>query len=141
MTTTARLASGMTVAAYKDPNTLTPANPLIDPYNPTLPSAAWALQGIKALFPNALVLPYGADEIVLDFITSATNAIFTVKAWNWDRVNLIWTPPASNSTSTFTGNNSYSIARPGIDPWYLQLVSISAGTLTTNYNGQVATAY
>lgn len=137
-------ADNMTSATYPNPNTLATPVPFTDgawpdegtrsmDWTPRL-SAGWVSQG-KRLFADRKgdgkvglkVVPFSSSGVV------ATNASWTLAAWQYPvyptDAGVTWTNPwggpLNGDTISGTGQRVMPFDEMGVDPWYLQVVSLS----------------
>lgn len=136
------LGSGLTATTNPDPNTLATVSPLI---NNTVTSfrgnisGDWTAQNRPALFPLGVSDQGGEKRLRLHFVPSAGSATtYTVTVWFFNNRTNTWVKPAEGSTQTFTGEAATWIANPGTNPVFIQLSSISAETITVQYDRGVA---
>lgn len=146
MAITLLLGATFTTTTAPNPNTLTTTNPYATanisyPPAPFI-SAAWTSQNQPALFPLGINDGSGEKQLELEFIPSGGSATtYTIVAWTYSRVSGLWVKPKNGLSTSYTGNSRDFIYTPGLDPWFLQVSALSTGTLTINYDGQIARAY
>ena|SRR3982751_6685812 len=142
MALNAVLGTGLTIVTNADPNTLTTVAPYAYSGSNklyTAPSAAWTSQNRPALFPNAVWNGEGDKRIYLDFIPSAGSGVtYTVTAWFFNPSSGAWVKPYNSPTMDYTGNVRDYIDKPGVDAIFLQIVSISSGTLSIYFSPENA---
>lgn len=107
------------------------------------PTAAWTAAGYKALFTDGGGCngsnQFGAP-IFLSFFPSAGDAVtYTVTIWRYIRVKDEWVKVAGSDSNNYTGYKSDYISQPGRDPLFIQLSSISSGTIDIYYDRSFAT--
>lgn len=137
MSITGVLVSAGTATTNPSPNSLVTVNPFPSPFvNRSTVSTAWTTQAQPALFPaNAQKsVNEAAPNVKLSFVTSVTNAAYTVTMWIYNRTANVWIQPKDNASFTLTGNQALPISDPGEDPIFLQLSSISSGTVSIYYD-------
>jgi len=140
MPLTGTLGTGLDATSNPDPNSLgTKA-----PYSaatakstppPITPSAAWTTQAKPALFPIGAKDGSGDVQIKVHFIPSNGAAVtYTVTIWMYNAVSNTWSKPKNNASVNYTGDTIDYIDMPGADAIFLQLSSISAGTISIYYD-------
>jgi hypothetical protein len=136
------LVSSGTASTNPAPNTLTTSNPYPTTYvDTTTMATAWTTQAKKALIPLALSDGQGQLPIPVLFVPSAgSGAVYTVNLWLYSRLAGTWVQPKDNPSFTLTGAAYTYIDRPGDEPLFLQLSSISSGTVTVYYDKAIARA-
>lgn len=148
MALTATLATGLDATSAGDPNSLTTKSPYAAQEakggsTPFKPSSAWTSQGSKALFPVGSNQGAGHEPIKLHFVPGNGSAVtYTVTVWMYSRAANTWAKPKSNAgvTSSCTGETIEYISNPGYDAIWIQLSSISAGTISIYYDPANANA-
>jgi hypothetical protein len=135
------LGSGLNATSNPAPASLATLNPFpASPAHTQDVSAAWTAQARPGLFPDPQRDFLYNQPVALAFIPSAgASATYTVTIWKWDGVSS-WLKPASNATRTYTGPCLDYIENPGQNAWFIQINSVSSGTLTIRFNQAVATA-
>jgi hypothetical protein len=135
---TGLLGTGLNTSSNPDPNTLATKNPYPSPFiNPMSVSSAWTTQAKKALFP------LGIDDsaIKLHFVPSGgASIVYTVVVWVYNKLSNSWTQPAVFASNTYTGEKLDYLENPGNDPIFLQISSISSGTLSVYFDSSLALA-
>lgn len=135
------LVSAGTSTTNPDPNTLTTHTPYPTPYvNRKTVSAAWTSQGSKALFPRNAIGGQGQVAIPVQFVTSSAGATYTATMYIYNKLADKWVQPKDNGSFGLTGNVSTFIENPGDDPIFIQLSSISAGTVAIYFDNGLADA-
>ena len=77
--------------------------------------------------------------VALSMVPSAgAGATFTLTLWKWDGAS--WVKPGINASRTYTGPSLDYIENPGRNPWFIQINSLSSGTLAIRFNQALATA-
>jgi hypothetical protein len=137
---TGLLGSGLTVSTNPDPNTLATTNPYgASPAHTQLVSAAWTSQNRRAFFPDPLRDYLYNSPIALSFVPSGGNATtYSVTLWKWDGTT--WVKPANTPTQSYAGAILTYIENPGRNPWFMQINTLSTGTLTVRFDQAAATA-
>lgn len=139
MALTQTLGTALDATSNPDPNSLGTKAPYLSPSVSTTPSAAWTAQGKKALFPLGIKDGGGLVPLKMHFVPSGGAAVtFSVTVWMYDSVSGTWAKPKNNATVSYTGENIDYIDNPGYDAIFLQLSSISAGTLSIYFDGTTA---
>lgn len=96
----------------------------------------------KALFPIDARGGEGELPIKVCFNPSGGAAItYTVTVWQYISLLKAWVKPYDNPSFNFTGPVTHKIANPGENPIYLQLSSISSGTISAYIDGTVCEAH
>ncbi len=136
----ATLGTGLNTTNRPDPNTLGTKNPYPATFiNPLKVSSAWATQGKKALFPLGILDGRGQMPVKLHFIPSDGAAVtYTITMWMYNRLSNTWAKPANNASLSYTGETIDYIIDPGNDPIYLQVSSLSSGTLSIYFDSNIA---
>jgi hypothetical protein len=145
------LASAATATTNPSPNSLS----VISPYNVGFPYpadpqkivSAWTNQGTKAVFPNAVRGTEFNSPIWIAFNPSGGSAVtYTISYWKFCAAGGFWAKSAILSPGQVTaGQSSYTgpqldyIQPCGREPWFLQVNSISSGTLAIYVNDYEAT--
>lgn len=144
------LGSAKTSTTNPDPNTLSTKNPMTNTsqvgtdINGSNVASAWVTQSstyCKALFPKRTKDGAGEIPIRVHFVPSSAGATFTVTVWIYNPKSNSWGKPYNNNTFNFTGDTMHTISTPGANPIFLQLSSISAGTISIYFDDSVAKAY
>jgi hypothetical protein len=104
------------------------------------PSQPWTDQGAKALFPYGIKGIDGETPIEVSFVPSDPNATYTVTMWKWNRIAQTWVEPKDSASFDLTGAVSTYIENPGQDPIFLELSSISNGTVAIHFDSRYARA-
>jgi hypothetical protein len=60
--------------------------------------------------------------------------------WMYNVLSNTWASPVNNGSFSYTGEVIDYIENPGNDPIFLQINSISSGTLSIYFNGALAQA-
>lgn len=135
------LGSGLNDTSNPDPNGLTTKNPYPATYiNPKTVSAAWIAQAKKALFPNGLLNGAGLIPIPVQFVPSTAGATFTATMWQYSRLSNTWFKHQNNSSVSYTGETGNLITNLYDTPLFIQLSSISAGTIAIYFDNSLAVA-
>lgn len=93
--------------------------------------ANWTSQGKKAFIRT---IPDDAP-LKMVFTPSGGNAVtWSITLWGFNAVNGTWYK-FNDTPSSYTGNNTILLDNPGRDPVYVQLNSLSSGTMRIDYNG------
>lgn len=144
------LKSNATATTNPDPSTLGTPNPY-DGLTPTededrfIVASAWTTQSstnCKALI-SVNTRDYSADhaDIELAFEPSGGAAVtYTLTVWQWSTLGACWVKPYDNPSLSFTGNQKTTIERPGVAPWFIQVNTISAGSLGIYFSSKSARA-
>ncbi len=148
MALTALLGSALDATSNSDPNSLSTKRPYSAATakggsTPFKPDAAWVTQANKALFPVGTNALDSTNTIKLHFIPSGGAAItYTVTVWMYNAVSNTWAKPRNNAgvTSSCTGETIEYLTNPGYDAIYIQLSTISAGTISIYYDPANANA-
>ena len=142
MTFSGTLVSSGTATTNPAPNTLTTANPYPTTYVDRMTvSSNWTSQGKKALFPLKLKDGQGDTPISVLFVPSAgAAATYTVNLWRYCRLAGTWVQPKDNASFNLTGSQYTYIDRPGDEPIFLQISSVSSGTVAVYFDDSVARA-
>lgn len=153
MTNMALLGSSLTATTNPDPNSLSTKDPTAATIalSNSPASPAWIAQvstACKAIFPRKLASVYnvndwpGDNAIRIGFVPSGGAAItYTATLWYWNETATAWFKAPGTETANFTGSDSWAIDNPGDAPWFIQLSSISAGTISIYYDSDLAAAY
>jgi hypothetical protein len=133
------LGTGLDATSNPDPNGLTTKAPysLADSRKnmPFTQSAAWTTQAKKALFPIGVRSGEGDKRIYLQFVPSGGAAVtYTVTMWQYNPVSNTWAKPKNTPSISYTGEQRDYIDNPGDDAIFLQLSSISAGTISIYFD-------
>jgi hypothetical protein len=133
------LGSQLDATTNPDPNTLATLNPYPAEYTaPWNVSEAWTTQEYKAIFPKTSGV-VGKDAVRIHNIPSDGAAIeYTLAFWFFDHLAETWAKSENHPDKTYTGEIIDEIKNPGREPVAIQIVSISAGTLTTNVDDDFA---
>jgi len=124
-----------------DPNILGTISPGTFSGGKYTPSAAWIAQAKPALFPLGIRDGGGDRPIQIHFVPSAGGAAtYTVTAYQWNRLSGTWIKPDDYATFDLTGSESKFLENAGDDPWFLQLSSISSGTVAIYHDAALARA-
>ncbi|MCA9790001.1 MAG: hypothetical protein R2857_14375 [Vampirovibrionales bacterium] len=139
MALTDTLGTGLTVATNPDPNTLTTTAPYTlsqaRSAAPFLPTTAWKTQGNTALFPLGAKDGSGDISIKLHFLPSAGAATtYTINVWMYNPVSDTWAQPKNNGSIAYTGAAIDTISAPGHDALFLEINTLSAGTLSIYFD-------
>ena len=130
------LEAGASVASRPDPNTLG----VSDPYGTPTPlrfndvSTAWTGQGVTAAFPDlsAQQLETETPKSWFALDPSVPGATVELRVWFYHKESGRWYTPFSSSSATYGGGTEdyvdYVEDVP-LAPMYLEVVSISAGTV------------
>ena len=137
-----QLASAASVTMNPNPNSLGTISPFPGTYiDGQSVSAAWTTQTSKGIFPLPVKEETAQVPLQLHFIPSAgTSATYAITLWRFDRLSGTWSKVANNATNNYQGDCFDKIAAVGTDPMFLQLTSISGGTLQIDINGDLASA-
>lgn len=116
---------GANVAGYPDPNTLA----VTDPLNAAAStngdvSSAWQTQAKKLIAATSDGM---TRRLRLGIETSVDGAGWTIQPWVWSKVTSKWL--FLTSAGSGVGNQVLDIEDVGNDPVYLQVVTLSSGTL------------
>lgn len=135
------LGSALDATSNPDPNTLTTKNPYPATYvNRRTVSAAWTTQAKKGLFPTELVNGVGAISIPVQFVPSLAGATFTATVWQYSKLSNTWFKHQSNPAVNYTGETGNLIANLYDTPLFIQLSSISSGTISIYFDNGLAEA-
>ena len=142
MAVSSLLGTGLTVLTNPNPNTLSVVPPYPDYIAvgnpPYCPSSAWTNQGSYAVFP-CLVKTGDKNRIVLDFVPSGGVGVsYTIITWFFNPVAQVWVTPANSAIMTYTGPVRDYIDNPGGDAIFLQIDSLSAGSLAIYLSSDTA---
>lgn len=134
------LGTSLSATTNPDPSTLGTTNPF-DADGKTIASA-WTSQAKPALFPLGVKDQSGEVPVRLLFKPSGGSAVtYTVTVWVWSSTASAWAKPYDSGSLSFTGNQSTVVYLPGNNPIFLQLSSISTGTLSIYYDSATAEKY
>lgn len=138
---TGLLGSGLTATSNPLPTALSTQNPFpVTPLNTHDVSAAWTSQNRPGLFPDSQRDYLFNQPIPLVLIPSAGSAAtFTITLWKWDGTSA-WVKPAVNPSRSYTGPSLDYIENPGLNPWFIQINTVSSGSLTIRFNQAYAAA-
>lgn len=141
MSTSVLLGSALNTSTNPDPNSLGTKRPYTasNARNWTPPlsravDAGWVTQSAKALFPM------GRDssqtvKIKVHFVPSNGAAVtYTIKYWTYNPTSNTWSQPYTGGSVSYTGEQIDYIDNPGNDAIFLQISTISAGTLSIYYD-------
>jgi hypothetical protein len=136
------LGSGLTPLTNPDPNSLSIISPYPISYvNPMTASSAWVSQGKPALFLSPQSGETWDRLLNLGFVPSGGASVsYTIRLWAFSRALGQWLPFSTNGTQTLVGAAFNALANPGVDPIFVQIVSISSGTLSIAYDSSRGTA-
>lgn len=139
MALTATLGTALTVSTNPDPNTLTTKSPYVAAATrgpqPFSVSGAWTAQAQPALLPIGIRDGSGDKPIKVHFVPSSGAAVtYTIKIWMYNPVSNSWASPKTNGSISYTGEVIDYILNTGYDAIFLQLTTISAGTLSIYYD-------
>lgn len=131
-----QLVAAATAATNPAPNTLSP----VSPYATSTDNRFTAQPTWTALSKPAIVPRYNdnadSQKGRLDFNPSNGAAVtYTITVWVLDRVTGTWYTPQDNASATFTGPISAWLYNLGVDPWFIQVSNVSAGTVRIMYDG------
>jgi hypothetical protein len=132
------LGAALTPTTNPMPSALATQSPYDGASNHThATSAGWATQNRRGLFPT--LAGGGQMPIGLSLIPSGgATTTYTLTLWKWD--GSTWVKAAGTSTRSYVGPCLEYIENPGKNPWFIQINSISSGTLTIRFNTVAATA-
>jgi hypothetical protein len=143
MTISGTLIAAGTATTNPAPNGLGTPAPATFAHGVYTPSAAWLTQSATyspALFPNDIRDGSGTKHIELEFVPSVAGATYTATIWQWNRLASTWVQPKDNASFSLTGSASTYLEDPGLDPWFIQLSSISSGTVAIYFDNGLARA-
>lgn len=121
------------------PNSLIVSNPYSGVSGAIVPHVTgtpWRNSGQKMMIANNT----SSTRLPLQFVPSVLAATYTIAMWSYNATAGVWVLPANYGSISYTGIQSDFIDQPGDDPIYLQLVSISSGTLSIYHNAAVSDA-
>lgn len=136
------LVSAGTATTNPAPSTLSPVSPYPTPYiNRSTVDAAWTAQAKPALFPLNSLNGNGQVKIPVAFVASAGAAVtYTVNIWVYCKLSATWIQPKDNASFAVTGSVFTYIDTPGEQAIFLQLSSISSGTVAIYFDNGLARA-
>ena len=134
--------TGITILTNPNPNTLTTRNPYPTPYlDYRTVSTAWTSQGIKAFFAKSTNgLPAKNTSLNVHLVPSVSGATFSVTLWVFNKLTGTWAQVKSSPTTNYTGETVDTISNLIDVPYYLQLNSISSGTMSIYFDNGFADA-
>lgn len=136
------LGTALTASTNPSPNTLSTVNPYPSPITSrSTASAAWTTQAKKALVSNGALQGGFEKPIELSFKPSGGDAVtYSVTLWRYNTESQQWHRATGTHTFSLTGYSNERILSPSNDPWFIQLASISSGTVSIYYEQDTATA-
>lgn len=140
---TGTLGTGLNATSNPDPNGLGTINPYPTPYTHSDEvSSAWTTQAKKALFPFGVSSGGGGQkDLKFHVVPSGGSSItYTLTIWFYNKVSNTWAKPATGASQSYTGPIVDYIETPGNDPIFLQISSLSSGTLSIYYDASLAEA-
>lgn len=136
------LGTALTASTNPDPNTLATKTPYPTPYtNYRTVSTAWTTQAAKAIFPRQARNGQGLVPIPVQLVPSTGGATFTATIWQYSKLSNTWFKHQSNPSVNYTGETGNLIVDVYTDaPIFIQLSSISAGTVSIYFDNGLAEA-
>lgn len=157
-------ASAATTTTNPDPNSLATPNPFGTPYRVNYDiniNPAWIAQGNKALIPSGSYEAGRSIQGSIRFKPSSAHATYTIATWVWDTTFHAWflasmlestrllpntedsyyaSYPPGALHPTVANNFQDTLIWPMIDPIYIEVKALSAGSLAIYFDSGVFTA-
>lgn len=143
MPLTGTLGTGLDATSNPDPNTLGTVRPYTVATSRTAPpwtiESAWTTQAKPALFPMGVRDGGGDRPIKVHFVPSAgSGTTYTATVWFYNAITNTWAKPNNTPSVNYTGSTIDYINNTGEDAIFIQLSSISAGTISIYFDSSVA---
>jgi hypothetical protein len=119
------------------PSTLSPVSPYANASaDRKSPQSSWTTQAKPALISRNSGVELTGNANRIDFNPSTAGATYTVTFWVFNRLTATWYAAQGNASGTYTGAVSLSLINASNDAWFIQLSSISAGTVQISYDAR-----